>query len=93
MVMQPQRPVMPQQVPQMVPPQNPQLDPEIAKMYQILKFSKNPELEIQNMIKKNPQLTQLANLVSSFGKGPEALFYELAKRKGVDPNSIIRLFN
>lgn len=62
-------------------------------MYQILKFSKNPELEMQNFIKQNPQLSQLASIVSSSGKGPEALFYELAKRKGVDPNSIIRLFN
>jgi hypothetical protein len=62
-------------------------------MYQILKFSKNPELEMQNMIKQNPQLLKLANVVSSSGKGPEALFYALAKEKGVDPNSVIKLFN
>jgi hypothetical protein len=48
---------------------------------------------MQNMIKQNPQLLKLANVVSSSGKGPEALFYALAKEKGVDPNSVIKLFN
>lgn len=39
-----------------------------------------------------PQLSKLATVVSSFGKGPEALFYALAKERGVDPNSILRAF-
>lgn len=41
------------------------------------------------MIKTNPQVTQIMKEVKESGKTPEEYFYEKAKQKGVDPESIL----
>lgn len=70
------------------PQQNLNLD-QIKQMAQFVKAAQNPELALQQVIKNNPQVAQLYDMISKSGKSPEELFYYLAKQKGVDPNQIL----
>lgn len=70
-----------------------QLDPRIMQMYQLLKTSNNPSAMMQQLINNNPQMSQLIQLVNQFGGDPKTAFYNEAKRRGVDPNTILSMFN
>ena len=78
---------------QPVPQTTPQIDPRIQEMYQILKFSKNPDATVQQMLSSNPALAPILGLARMSGGDLKTAFYNEAKRKGVDPNSILRMFN
>ena len=70
-----------------------QADPRILQMYQVLKTSSNPNAMMQNLMVSNPNMAQVMNLVNMFGGDPKEAFYKEAQRRGVDPNSILKMFN
>ena len=43
-------------------------------------------------INNMPEIKQVLGLVNQQGGNAKGLFYELAKQKGVDPNSILDIF-
>ena len=51
--------------------------------------SKDPVGFINQAAAGNPTLRDIITLVNSSGKDPRALFYEMAKQKGVDPEAIL----
>lgn len=53
-----------------------------------LKSLSNPQGYINNILKNNPQVSQLLNQYGS----PKQAFMNVAKQKGVDPSTIINLF-
>lgn len=74
--------------------QVPQLDPRIQSMIEAAKRGQSPQSAIQSMIfAKNPQAMQAIQFASSFGGDFRTAFYKMAAQKGVDPNSILSMFN
>ena len=43
---------------------------------------------INNLLQSNPGLKQIMNMIKN-GANPKQMFFELAKQKGVDPNTIL----
>ena len=76
---------------QMNRPQN-QNPSNLKQQYQQfckLAKSSNPNELIQNMMLNNPQIKGAMNFIQSVGGDPQTAFYNLAKQKGVDPESIL----
>ena len=59
-------------------------------MWNMLKNSNNPNELLQQLINTNPQFKQLMEMINSSGD-PQKLFYAMAEKQGVDPNSILSL--
>ena len=57
------------------------------QMYQQLNQN-NYVAQINSMLQQNPKLNQVMNVVRN-GGNPKQLFFEMAKQKGVDPQSIL----
>ena len=63
---------------------------ETAKsIFSMLNGSSNPYQLLMNMAAKNPMIKNIMDSADKSGKSYQDMFYELAKQKGVDPNSII----
>ncbi len=62
-------------------------------LYRELHTSQQPNFidGINQILQQNPQLKSIINMVKS-GGNPKQMFYEMAKLKGVDPNSILSSF-
>ena len=59
-------------------------------MWNIMKNSNNPEQIFNQALNQNPEFKKLMDTVNTLGD-PKTAFYELAKKKNVDPNSILSL--
>lgn len=57
----------------------------------MFKTSNNPQQLINNLIKNNPQMQSVYELLQSTNKNPKQLFYEIANKKGINPQSILQL--
>lgn len=68
--------------------QNPFLA-NVKNMMNMTKSSGNPQMFLQQMMSKNPQVKQAMEMVQSNGGDAKSLFYALAKQKGIDPNTIL----
>lgn len=63
---------------------------ETAKsIFSMLNGSSNPYQLLINMATKNPMIKNIMDSADKSGKSYQDMFYELAKQRGVDPNSII----
>ena len=63
---------------------------ETAKsIFSMLNGSSNPYQLLINMAAKNPMIKNIMDSADKSGKSYQDMFYELAKQRGVDPNSII----
>ena len=69
-------------------PQNNQ--EEILKVWNLIKNSGDPNQAMTTIMNQNPEFKKAVEAINMLGN-PEKLFYERAKQKGVDPNSIISL--
>ena len=64
------------------------------QLYQQLNQNSSPAPQnnfvngINNLLQSNPQLKQVINMVRN-GANPKQLFFDLAKQKGIDPNTIL----
>ena len=52
--------------------------------------SGNPTRMLNGMAQSNPALKQIMGMVNS-GGNPKQMFYDMARRKGIDPESIVSL--
>lgn len=66
---------------------------QIKNMFNLVKNSGNPQAMLQSLMNKNPEMKNVMNIVQQSGGDPKAAFYKLAQEKGVDPNTILQLFN
>lgn len=55
----------------------------------MLSGSANPYQVLTGIAAKNPMIKNVMDSANNSGKSYKDIFYELAKQKGVDPNSII----
>lgn len=63
---------------------------ETAKsIFSMLNGSSNPYQLLINIAAKNPMIRNIMDSADKSGKSYQDMFYELAKQRGVDPNSII----
>ena len=63
---------------------------ETAKsIFSMLNCSSNPYQLLINMAAKNPMIKNIMDSTDKSGKSYQDMFYELAKQRGIDPNSII----
>lgn len=53
----------------------------------------NPQLFLQQVIQKNPQLKNIMNYMNESGGNPEKAFYSMAKDMGVNPQDVLKMLN
>lgn len=58
----------------------------------MFKSAGNPQALLKTMIKNNPQIQQVQDLINNEGGDAEAAFYKLAEKQGIDPNEVLSLF-
>lgn len=58
-------------------------------IFNMLSGSRNPYQLLMGIAAKNPMVKSVIDSANNSGKSYKDMFYELAKQKGVDPNSII----
>lgn len=56
----------------------------VRSMYQAYKAAKNPNAYINQIIRQNPIIAQIAN-----GGNLKQTFYDMCRQRGVDPQTII----
>lgn len=56
----------------------------------MVKASKNPQAVLQQLTKSDPRMQEVMNVIQQNGGNAKAVFYSLAKQKGVDPNDILQ---
>ena len=71
-----------------VSPVNPNVQ-TVKNIFNLINGSSNPMQMILGLASKNPTIQNVINMTSQSGKSYEQVFYDLAKEKGVDPNSIL----
>ena len=64
---------------------------QIKRMANIVKSAGNPQAMLQSMMKDNPQMQQVMDIVNQSGGDPKAAFYKMAEEKGVNPDEILNL--
>ena len=76
------------QNPQQTQQVNPQALASVKRMIKTLQGVNNPEQAIQNLAQQNPQISGIMQMANGAGS-LKNLFYQTAKQKGIDPNTII----
>ena len=59
-------------------------------MVGMVKASQNPQAAINQMAQSDPRMQQVMQVVNQNGGDAKTAFYNLAKQRGVDPNTIIK---
>ena len=67
---------------------NPQAIASVKRMMKTLQGVNNPEQAMQNLAQQNPQISGIMQMANGAGS-LKNLFYQTAKQKGIDPNTII----
>lgn len=65
----------------------------VKNVYKMIKNAGNPQMMLNQMMGKNPQLKQAVNFVNQNGGNPQQAFYQLAKQKGINPEDILKELN
>lgn len=65
----------------------------LKDMYKMIKSAGNPQIMLNQMLGRNPQLKQAMNYINQNGGDPKQAFYKLAQEKGVNPEEILKQFN
>ena len=65
---------------------------QIKQMMNTIKNSRNPKAMLEQMMQSNPQIQQAMNYINQNGGDAKSAFYALARQKGVDPESVLRMF-
>lgn len=61
----------------------------IKTLYNTIRSAGNPQMMLQQMMSKNPQIKQVMDYVNANGGDARAAFYKLAQEKGVNPDDIL----
>ena len=75
---------------QTTPTQGSNID-QIKRMMNMIQNSQNPSKMLEELIRTNPQMQNVMNLIRQNGGDAKAAFYNLAKEKGIDPEQILSL--
>ena len=62
---------------------------EAVELNRTVQQANNPKAVMSKLIQSNPKLRMAYNMVQQSGGNAKTLFYQLAQRKGIDPNSIL----
>lgn len=62
----------------------------VRQMFDMVKSSKNPQQMVMNMMSQNPQMKPVIDTLKS-GGNPKAMFYQVCKSKGIDPEQILSM--
>jgi len=66
--------------------------PQSNNLIQLIKNSANPAQLFQTMVKTNPQVQSIMNMIQQTNQTPKDLFYQTAQQRGIDPNQILGMF-
>lgn len=66
---------------------NPQMLQQMKQLMGVLNAPQNPNAIIENLAQRNPQIRQVIEMCG--GKDPKAVFYEMCKQRGVNPDDIL----
>ena len=61
----------------------------IKRMMNMVQTASNPQAMLNQMLQNNPQYKQIINAINANGGNLQKAFYQMAKEKGVDPNTIL----
>ena len=56
---------------------------------QQVQMAQNPQLALNQLLMNNPQLNQASEFIKQNGNDPKTAFFNLARQKGIDPQSIL----
>lgn len=65
---------------------------ELVNLFKMAASQKNPQQFLQQIISQSPQYQNVYRLIQNHGGDPRTAFYELARERGVDPDSILNMF-
>ena len=65
---------------------------QMKQIFNMLKFSKNPEQLLNNLLQQNPQMAQTINLIRSNGNY-EQVFRNMCKERGINADDFIKQMN
>ena len=65
--------------------------PQIKQMISYIRMSQDPQAAFTQLIRTNPQLQQVMQLINTSGKDPMSLFTTMAEKNGLDAQEILDL--
>lgn len=71
---------------------NKSLIDRVKGMAQMVNNSRDPQAVMNMIAQQNPQMAQFMQTVSGSGMSPRAMFYQMAKQRGIDPDAVIAAF-
>ena len=63
---------------------------QMKKSLQMMKSMSNPKAMVDQMLKNNPQASEIKKLIEANGGDAEKAFRAKAKEMGVDPEEVIK---
>ena len=64
---------------------------DLKEFIDTIKKSSNPQQLLLKYIQNNPQAQNMYLMLQNSNKTPKQLFYLMAQKKGVDPDSILKM--
>ena len=64
---------------------------QIKQLMNTVRFARNPQAVLQNLLQNNPQMQQVQGLINQYGGDPKTAFYKMAEEKGVNPEQILSM--
>ena len=61
----------------------------LRQMVQTIRNAKNPTALAEQMMRQNPNMRRAMDYVRQHGGDPKSACYELARERGIDPQSIL----
>ena len=62
----------------------------ISQMFGIFQAAKDPQATLQQMSQNDSRMKQVQDVINQNGGDAKAAFYNLARQKGVDPDTFIQ---
>lgn len=63
----------------------------IRDMMNAVKVARDPNAAMQTLMRQNPQVAQVMQVIQQNGGDPKTAFYNTARQKGVDPEQILSM--
>ena len=61
----------------------------VKQMMNMVRGAGNPQMMLQSLMQRNPQLQQVMNVVQQHGNDPQKAFYALCEQRNINPQQII----
>lgn len=66
-----------------------QQEPSLFELFNQIRNSRNPNAAMQNLVSHDPRFQGMMKYIQQNGGDAKTAFYNLAVRKGIDPNTIL----